>query len=147
MISRKWYPAIHLRRVRRPVQVAHARRVQRLFSMFPRGLPGLALLFLRASAAISLLFNCYAHRGDLSGWILLAAVLISLALFAGFLTPIVAMAGLLFHGLIWVNADAVRIIAVVIVSLDAVALAMLGPGAYSIDGYTFGRRVVVIPPL
>jgi hypothetical protein len=31
-------------------------------------------------------------------------------------------------------------------TLSALALVMLGPGAYSIDARRFGRRVVVLPP-
>jgi uncharacterized membrane protein YphA (DoxX/SURF4 family) len=31
------------------------------------------------------------------------------------------------------------------VALDALALAMLGPGAHSIDAWLFGRREIVIP--
>jgi hypothetical protein len=114
--------------------------------MFPRGFPGLALLFLRASAAIALLFNCYVHRDEISNWMLLAAALISLALCVGLLTPVAAITGLLLHGMIWIHADTVRVIAAVIVTLDVLALAMLGPGAYSIDAWRFGRRIVVIPP-
>jgi putative oxidoreductase len=114
--------------------------------MFPRGLPGTALLCLRASAGIALLFNCYVHQSEISGWIQPAVLLICLALFAGLFTPIAAMAALLLHGLIWANTDDVRVIVAVVVTLDALALAMLGPGAYSIDGFRFGRRVVVIPP-
>ena len=34
----------------------------------------------------------------------------------------------------------------VIVCFDALALALLGPGAFSVDSYFFGRRVVVLPP-
>jgi guanyl-specific ribonuclease Sa len=30
--------------------------------------------------------------------------------------------------------------------LIAASIAMLGPGAYSVDGYLFGRREIVIPP-
>ena len=43
--------------------------VQRLFSMFPPGMPGLALLLLRASVAMALLLDSYGHRRDLSGWL------------------------------------------------------------------------------
>jgi hypothetical protein len=30
--------------------------------------------------------------------------------------------------------------------LNALALALIGPGAYSIDARRFGRRIVVLPP-
>ena len=30
--------------------------------------------------------------------------------------------------------------------LDALALVLIGPGAYSIDARRFGRRLVVLPP-
>ena len=33
-----------------------------------------------------------------------------------------------------------------ILVLISVAIALLGPGAYSVDGYLFGRREIVIPP-
>jgi hypothetical protein len=33
-----------------------------------------------------------------------------------------------------------------VLSLDALALALLGPGAYSVDSRRFGRRLVVLPP-
>jgi hypothetical protein len=75
--------------------------VQRLFSMFPRGLPGLALVLLRFSVAISLLLEQYRHRQALSGWIQGAAILLSAALCAGYLTPITALIAAVFHGLIW----------------------------------------------
>jgi hypothetical protein len=70
------------------------------------------------------------------------AVLLSV----GFLTPFIsALAGVfelshLFGGSIgdW------RLI--VLASLNAAAIVLLGPGSYSIDSRLFGRRVVVIPP-
>jgi uncharacterized membrane protein YphA (DoxX/SURF4 family) len=64
----------------------------------------------------------------------------------GFLTPIVAILALLFHLIAWssLSIDSVGMTAVAL--LDALAVAMLGPGAYSIDAYRFGRRVVVLPP-
>jgi hypothetical protein len=120
--------------------------VQRLFSMFPLGWPGLALLLLRGSVATAVLLEGYGHRQGLSGWMLGALTLLSACLCAGFLTPIVAILAMLFHVLAWssLSIDGAEITAIAL--LDALALAMLGPGAYSIDAYRFGRRVVVLPP-
>lgn len=114
--------------------------------MFPTGLPGLALLLLRASVAIALLVEHFSYRDVLSGWMLAAAILISVALSAGYLTPIVAAISLLLHGLIWSSLGVGSTAAATMVTLNAIALALLGPGAYSIDSYRFGRRVVVLPP-
>ena len=33
-----------------------------------------------------------------------------------------------------------------VLAVISVAIALLGPGAYSLDGYLFGRREIVIPP-
>jgi putative oxidoreductase len=119
--------------------------VQRLFSMFPAGLPGVALLLLRASVAIALLLEDYAHRQDLAVWIQVTAIFLSVATSVGYLTPIAAVMGLVLHGLIWSRLGTGSMV-VIIVSLDAMALALLGPGAYSFDSYRFGRRVVLPPP-
>ncbi len=120
--------------------------VQRLFIMFPTGLPGFALLLLRASVAIALLTQGYASRQSLPGWAEGATILVFLLLSAGYLTPIVALVGLAIHGFIWWALGPAGAVAVTTILLDAVALALLGPGAYSIDSYRFGRRVVVLPP-
>jgi hypothetical protein len=132
--------------------VLHAWRtlmtVQRLFSMFPPGAPGLALLLLRVSVALALLFDSYAHRGALPGWVHGAAIVISLVVSAGYLTPVAAAAALVLHAIVWLavggGVDATAVAAVL--ALDAVALALLGPGAYSLDSRRFGRRLVVLPP-
>ena len=114
--------------------------------MFPTGLPGFALLLLRASVAIALLTQGYASRQSLPGWAEGATILVFLLLSAGYLTPIVALVGLAIHGFIWWALGPAGAVAVTTILLDAVALALLGPGAYSIDSYRFGRRVVVLPP-
>jgi hypothetical protein len=119
--------------------------VQRLFSMFPLGLPGIGLLLLRFSVAIALLLEGYGHRQP--GWIPAAAILLSIPLFAGYMTPIAAAIGLLFHALTWLTWGGGTAALVSIVSLDITALALLGPGAYSVDASLFGRRIVVLPPL
>lgn len=120
--------------------------VQRLFSMFPPGWPGIGLVLLRASVAIALLLQDYAHRQGLSGGMHGAVILLSTALCAGFFTPIAAALALLFHGLIWSTLAGGSVGGAIITSLDTIALALLGPGAYSVDSYRFGRRVVVLPP-
>jgi hypothetical protein len=144
--SQKRYRALPESRLRHDPQVEDPDTVQRLFSMFPVGLPGLALLLLRSSVAIAVLLEDYGHRQELPGWTQGAAILLSVALCAGYLTPIVALLALVFHGLIWSGFSIDSGTMAVIVSLNAIALALLGPGAYSVDSYLFGRRVVVLPP-
>jgi hypothetical protein len=63
-----------------------------------------------------------------------------------YLTPIVAATGLVFHGFLWSGFGVGSVGVALAISLDAIALALLGPGAYSINSYRFGRRVVVLPP-
>jgi hypothetical protein len=114
--------------------------------MFPPGLPGLALLLLRASVGIALISECFLHGSSLSLWIQAVNVAFSLLIFIGFLTPVAAAVTLAIHMLIWSFVGLSHLSIVSVISLDAVALSLLGPGAYSLDAYRFGRRVVVLPP-
>jgi uncharacterized membrane protein YphA (DoxX/SURF4 family) len=114
--------------------------------MFPHGLPGLALLLLRAAVAMALLMQSLGHSQWLSSALQAVAILLSVVILVGYWTPIVAIVALVLHVLLWF-ATAVDSAAVAIVfCLDAIALALLGPGAYSLDSYRFGRRLVVPPP-
>jgi putative oxidoreductase len=122
------------------------RNMQKLFSMFPAGLPGVALLLVRTSVALALLLTDYGHRHVLPVWIHGIAILISVALLVGYLTPIAAATALLFQGLLWFGTGVDSAAVTVIFALDAIALALLGPGAYSIDSHRFGRLLVVLPP-
>jgi putative oxidoreductase len=134
--------------------------VQRLFSTFPDGWPGIGLLLLRAGAALVLLAQgmaCFAG-GSVPRWGTLAvgavAVLSGSLLLIGLMTPVAgALAALdiagialgwlpspLPHGLGPGLAGAFPVIV-------AMAIALLGPGAISVDAALFGRREIKIPPL
>jgi uncharacterized membrane protein YphA (DoxX/SURF4 family) len=115
--------------------------------MFPAGLPGIALLLLRLSVA-AMLFIDQAGRllSPTPPWLLIVSAIAALAVILGFLTPLFA----LICGLLKVSAlaGATQILAplVILTLLLAAAVAMLGPGAYSLDAKMFGRRIVLLPP-
>ena len=116
--------------------------------MFPPGGPGLGLLLLRISvAAISVLI--VANRADLSSMypLFAGALLTALFLTIGFLTPYLSFL-VCVYALVSLFAASSRLDKLLLSSLllNAAALALLGPGAYSVDARLFGRRVVVVPP-
>ena len=104
------------------------------------------MLLLRASVATALLAHGYAQRQNLPGWAQAAPILVSFVISVGYLTPIAAIIGFAAHGVMWWALGPDNPAVAVIILLDTVALALLGPGAFSIDSYRFGRRVVVLPP-
>lgn len=79
------------------------------------------------------------------------ALVVGVSLLAGFLTPlnalIVFLAGFAATiSLISAGNSAVEIIFLAVyVSVTALAAALLGPGAYSLDARLFGRREIIIP--
>lgn len=121
--------------------------MQRLFSMFPQGAPGVALLLLRLSVAAILLLDV-AKCSRVSSILLLCAVvlLMSVSLSIGFLTPyisVVACVAAFANLLIGFNSGNLIYI---VPMIDAAVLTLLGPGAYSLDARLFGRRVTVVTP-
>ena len=117
--------------------------------MFPQGGPGLALLLLRVSVAATVLIEAASRLRVSSSYVLFAgAVLISISLAIGFLTPLLsvvvcisaAAAMVLLHGLL---PDSIILGLLILI---AAALGLLGPGAYSLDARLFGRREMVVPP-
>jgi uncharacterized membrane protein YphA (DoxX/SURF4 family) len=114
--------------------------------MFPPGWPGLGLVLLRVSVAVPVLLDTYGNRNELPGWALIALAVLSATLSVGFLTPMVAVLALVVRLVSLISVSAGSEEAICMTILSALALAMLGPGAYSIDAFRFGRRVVVLPP-
>ena len=104
------------------------------------------MLFLRSSVATALLIESVYCRSASPGWIHTAGILLSITLFAGYLTPIVAAICLFVHVLIWCRLGVGSTAFAIIVCLDLIALALLGPGGYSVDASRFGRHVIVIAP-
>lgn len=104
------------------------------------------MLLLRVSVAIALVLESCVHGHGLTGWMQGAAIVVSVALSFGYLTPIAAAAALAYHGLLWLGPGADGAVLSIIFALDATALALLGPGAYSIDSHRYGRRVLMLPP-
>lgn len=110
--------------------------------MFPRGLPGLALLLLRVSVAGALLLQDLAHRHDLPVGIMVASILLAITLLLGYVTPFAAAMSVVFHLTVSLLLSTQAGYLASIACLDALALALVGPGAYSLDSHFFGRRVV-----
>ena len=112
--------------------------MQRLFSAFPSGLPGLGLLLLRISVAAALALTFSWNQG-IPFTAVIASWLVCLALCFGCLTPVAALLAIALQGvLLYLRLLSAK--AGVVPLADALALALLGPGAYSFDAFRFGRR-------
>lgn len=129
--------------------------LQRLFSTFPGGGPGVGLLLLRAVlGGIALLLGAVELTSSIGRtsivWIAVPLLLASgIGLTIGFMTPVAsAVVGLCVLGILCsrIPIPTLSPIAAVPLVIVAIAVALLGPGAFSVDGHLFGRREIVIPP-
>ncbi|MBN6148837.1 hypothetical protein JR065_00660 [Xanthomonas sp. AmX2] len=118
--------------------------MQRLYSMFPGGRAGAGLLALRLFLAMNL-WPPFAH----GAWALpapwrIGAGALALALLGGIATPLAALLACLAPALALCQGRPETGAALLAV-LPPLALALLGPGAYSLDARCFGRRLLVLP--
>ena len=122
--------------------------MQRLFSSFAGGWPGAGLLLMRLVVGIAMVHYGAARLWNYPTTITLTVLSVleigaGLLLLAGLWTPIAGtlVAGLevwkifLTHGNPWIY---------ILLGTLSAALAMLGPGAYSIDARLFGRKHIDI---
>ena len=135
--------------------------MQRLYSTFPGRWPGIGLVLLRATAGVWAAIEGAAFvlgRGP-SGESMLAlaggaiVLLGGGALVAGFLTPLAALVVALMaagSALSWIPYPDVHLAGfhahAWLVTIVAIGVALLGPGAFSVDSRMFGRREIIIPP-
>lgn len=132
---------------RRRLRFATGFALQRLFSMFPNGLPGAGLLLLRlvcsaltiAGAARTIIAAPSLQTVVLS----VTAFVASLLLLAGLWTPIAGICVSILEAWAAVSRFTGMEDAVLLATLG-VALAALGPGAHSIDARLYGRKRIEI---
>lgn len=109
----------------------------------PAGAAGAALLLLRFAAALMIVSACHhASQSALHPLVVIAAGLVMLLFLLGLGTRAVA----LVCAVIALGAGAMlsdwRSAVIAVQGLNLIAIALLGAGAYSIDAYLFGRRVI-----
>ena len=132
--------------------------MERLFSMFPAGKPGVGLLLLRLVVSLTLIIQAVAYLKDsrnltFNTWAVVALMLsCGVCFLVGLLTPatsLVIVLGSLGYALSWVPAPTANLfesrLAIINVIAIATAILFMGPGAFSIDARLFGRREIFIP--
>jgi hypothetical protein len=114
--------------------------------MFPHGGPGIALFLLRISVAATFLISAKRLGVFSAYWLLALVLLICISLSIGFLTPVLSVVVCIAAAAGAVIATTSGNLLCIFCAFDAAALALLGPGAYSLDSRLFGRRVTVVSP-
>lgn len=117
--------------------------MQRLFSTFPAGRPGVGLLLLRLALAYMLLTHV-PHLGALTlpALSMIACVGVSSFLAFGFLTPLASVAGFTAGSVCLASGHDVAADLTLMVLM--LSLALIGAGAYSVDAKLYGRREIVL---
>ena len=115
--------------------------------MFPTGTAGAALLVLRISVAATLVVYGVGNRAQVTFfWIALAIAVSAISLCAGFLTPYCSALCCLIELDFLLAAGAGNEFHLIIAIVNSGVLAVLGPGAYSLDARIFGRRLLAVSP-
>jgi putative oxidoreductase len=115
--------------------------MQRLFTTFPNSWPGAGLLWFRLILAVALTQNrtLLPSGLPLSGVFHVLELSIGVLLVLGLWTPVASAAQFLLALALFGTGYEVNF-ARQLMGLMYLSLAVLGPGAWSADGYLFGRR-------
>jgi putative oxidoreductase len=130
------------------LHLSEGAHLQRLFSMFPSGWPGGALLLLRVTGGTLLLHSCITcwlgNVHHVTGLLLVGSAVIAAFLLAGLWTPIAGVVSAIAEiPLFLQGANDLRTL--ICLMAIGIAVSMLGPGAYSIDAAIFGRQRLDLP--
>jgi putative oxidoreductase len=117
--------------------------LQRLFSTFPNGGPGAALLLLRFAAGGFLIVGEVFIPGLFAPAIHGAFVLLGCTLVLGLWTPVTATVAAVLEGLSALSSKGDPSTQFLMMVLT-ISLALLGPGAWSLDARVFGRKRIDI---
>lgn len=124
--------------------------MQRLFSTFANGWPGIGLLLLRLLTATVLFHSAVTHFGQpiphTSTVLRMVGAGAGLLLLAGLWTPLAGTLIALLEVWITFSFAANPLTHIMLATLGA-TLAMIGPGAWSIDARLFGRKRIEAPRL
>jgi putative oxidoreductase len=117
--------------------------LQRLFSIFPNGWPGAGLLVLRIASGAYLLTNgitrIAASGASSFGSLAFASTIPGGLLFIGLWTPVAGILAALLEALMTLKTIEEPKEGILLLCV-CTAIAMLGPGCWSIDSVLFGRR-------
>ena len=122
--------------------------MQRLFSVFPNDWPGRGLFLQRVVTAMFLFYSGFKHLGEVSQFGLIIPHVIGagagLLLLLGLWTPICgALIGIVELWVAFSSAGGGGI--PIMLATSGATLAMIGPGAWSIDARLFGRKHFEVP--
>ena len=116
--------------------------MQRLFSTSANGWPGFGLLIQRLVTAIALLHNARAQLETPAAGLMIpeiAGAVLGLFILAGLWTPLVGALVAAVELLIFLSGRSDIWMALMLAAVGG-TLAMIGPGAWSIDARLFGRK-------
>ena len=119
--------------------------MQRLFSTFPNSWPGLGLLILRIATGLSLAAEAHVagNLADAASVLVLCVVDgVAVLIWIGLWTPLATVVGAAIQIMIIIFGHRFDL-SLLIFAAGALSLAMLGPGAWSLDARLFGRKRIM----